>query len=183
MIEFTPIHTTDKDYPFIENLLHTSFPENERRDDEGQRYNTDHNPLFTCYLITDGDTKVGLFTLWSLNGFHYAEHLATSLEVRNRGYGRLIMEKVTEMIPDTLVLEVEEPNDEMSIRRIGFYQRCGLRLCDKSYMQPPYRKGDQGLPLKLMFYGTENIDGHFDSIRDNIHKEVYGVTDNTKSQE
>lgn len=177
MLTLTPIHTTDTNYPFVENLLHSSFPETERRDDEAQRYNTDHHPSFTCYLITDGDTRVGLFTLWKLNGFHYAEHLATSPEVRNRGYGKLVMEKVIQMIPDILVLEVEEPNDEMSIRRIGFYQRCGLKLCEKPYIQPPYRKEGKGLPLKLMFYGTDSIDKSFERIRENIHREVYGVTD------
>ncbi len=175
MITFTPIRTTDKDYSFVENLLHTSFPENERREDEGQRYNTDYNPKFTCYLITDGETRVGLFTLWKLDGFHYAEHLATSPEVRNRGYGKLIMKQVTEMISDILILEVEEPTDEMSTRRIGFYRRCGLKLCDKPYTQPPYRKGGEGLPLKLMFYGTESIDQPFEKICDGIYKEVYGV--------
>lgn len=43
------------------------------------------------------------------------------------------MEKVKEIVPDILVLEVEEPADEMSIRRIGFYKRCGLQLCEKDY--------------------------------------------------
>lgn len=175
MITFTRINTSDDNYPFVETLLHASFPETERRDDEEQRRNTDSNPKFSCYLITDGNTPVGLFTLWKLNGFHYAEHLATSPEVRNRGYGKQIMEKVREMVPDILVLEVEEPTDEMSTRRIGFYRRCGLNLCDKPYFQPPYRKGGEGMPLKLMFSGTDSIDGRFESIRDDIYREVYGV--------
>lgn len=34
MLQFTPLQTTDKDYSFVENLLHESFPEAERRDDE-----------------------------------------------------------------------------------------------------------------------------------------------------
>lgn len=175
MIAFTKIHTTDKNYPFVENLLHSSFPETERRDDEAQRENTDNNPKFSCYLITDGNTPIGLFTIWKLDGFHYAEHLATAPEVRNRGYGKLIMEKIKEMITDMLVLEVEEPLDETSTRRIGFYQRCGLSLCDKPYIQPPYRKGGKSLSLKLMFYGTDSIDGAFEKIRNDIYKEVYGT--------
>ena len=175
MITFTKINTSDSNYPFVENLLHFSFPEAERRDDEEQRKNTDTNPKFSCYLITDGDIQVGLFTLWKLDGFHYAEHLATSPEVRNRGYGKQIMEKVKEIVPDILVLEVEEPADEMSIRRIGFYKRCGLQLCEKDYFQPPYRKGGEGMPLKLMFYGTDSIDNRFEDIRKDIYKEVYGL--------
>ena len=63
----------------------------------------------------------------------------------------------------------------MSIRRIGFYQRCGFSLCEKDYFQPSYRKGGEGLPLYLMFAGADSIDADFEAIRDRIHREVYGV--------
>lgn len=175
MVTFTKIRTTDKNYPFVENLLHDSFPEAERRDDEAQRENTDCNPKFSCHLIADGDILVGFITIWRLNGFHYIEHLATSPNIRNRGYGKQIMEKIKETIPGIIVLEVEMPNDEPSTRRINFYRRCGFTLCDKPYIQPPYRKGGKGLPLKLMYYGTDSIDTNFESIRNVLHTEVYGV--------
>ena len=91
MIKFNPVKTTDTSYAFVENLLHESFPEEERRDDDMQRYNTDNNPLFTAYLITDDAENIGLITLWKLSGFLYVEHLATSPGVRNKGYGKMIM--------------------------------------------------------------------------------------------
>lgn len=37
MLKLTPIKTTDSVYPFVEQLLHDSFPLAERRDDEAQR--------------------------------------------------------------------------------------------------------------------------------------------------
>ena len=51
MLQFTPLQTTDKDYSFVENLLHESFPEAERRDDVAQRDNVDNCAAFTCYMI------------------------------------------------------------------------------------------------------------------------------------
>ena len=68
MLQFTPLQTTDKDYSFVENLLHESFPEAERRDDVAQRDNVDNCAAFTCYLISDDELLVGLITVWGTNG-------------------------------------------------------------------------------------------------------------------
>lgn len=176
MIKFNPVKTTDTSYAFVENLLHESFPEEERRDDDMQRYNTDNNPLFTTYLITDDAEYIGLITLWRLSGFLYVEHLATSPSVRNKGYGKMIMQALLNNFPDSkIVLEVELPEDEFSKRRIGFYERNGFVLCRKSYMQPPYRKSGSPIPMHIMFSGADSIDGMFDTITSEIYKNVYLV--------
>lgn len=177
MITFNPITTSHPHYAFVENLLHSAFPQEERRDNEFQRENTDHNPKFECLCITDQETDsvIGLITVWSLNGFRYIEHLATSPQIRNKGYGLKIMNKLKETYPGIIILEVERPEDEMSTRRIGFYKRCGFELCNLNYMQPPYRKEDGELPLLLMYTGTDNIDNEFENIKNEIHREVYGV--------
>lgn len=177
MIQLTPIDIKHPQYSFVENLLEEAFPENERRDKEEQRRYTAQNKLFTCYLIEDKESNlpIGLVTIWNLNGFHYIEHLATSPKCRNKGYGKDIMKALTDMLPGTIVLEVEHPEDEWSKRRIGFYQRCGFSLCHKDYIQPPYRKGGEEVPLYLMFTHTETIDKEFDTIRHQLYKEVYGV--------
>lgn len=181
MLTFTRINTRHPQYPFIEGLLHQSFPIAERRDDAEQRNNADHNPLFYCFLIEDNDEAnenhpIGFITLWKLNGFYYAEHLATSPEVRNKGYGKRIMDELKKQFADLpIILEVERPEDEMSKRRIGFYQRCGFSLCTQDYIQPAYRKGGEELPLYLMYIGKEEIDTCFSQIRDEIHYHVYGI--------
>lgn len=175
MLKLTPIKTTDSVYSFVEQLLHDSFPLAERRDDEAQRDNTDHNPRFTCYFISDDELPVGLITAWNLDGFYYLEHLATTPLIRNRGYGKQIIQQIKDLLPGVIVLEVEHPEDEMSCRRIGFYQRCGFQLCEKEYIQPPYREGGEEVPLFLMYSGTDSIDDAFDTIRQRIYKEVYGV--------
>ena len=77
--------------------------------------------------------------------------------------------------PGLIVLEVEKPETDLSIRRIGFYRRCGFSLCEKEYIQPAYRKGGEELPLFLMYTGTDTLDPQFETVRDNIHRKVYGV--------
>jgi ribosomal protein S18 acetylase RimI-like enzyme len=182
MLTFTRINTRHPQYVFVEKLLHQSFPLEERRNDAEQRNNTDHNASFFCYLIeenkneTEENQLIGFITLWKLNGFYYAEHLATSPEVRNKGYGKHIMEELKQQFADNpIVLEVERPENEMSKRRIGFYQRCGFSLCLQDYIQPAYRKGGKEVPLYLMYTGREEIDTCFSQIRDEIYRHVYGV--------
>lgn len=182
MLHLQRIHTHHPHYPFVEALLHSAFPEAERRDDLEQREQTDHHPLFHCYLVTDTDGKteeqpVGLVTVWRLEGFSYVEHLATSATVRNQGYGRRILEALRKEVQGLLILEVEPPTNEMSRRRIGFYRRCGFSLCELPYLQPPYRKGDHPFPLLLMFDGADSIDASFDHIRRCIYRIVYRVAD------
>lgn len=178
MIKFIPVKTEDSRYAFIENLLHESFPEGERREDDRQRYNVDNNPLFTTYLINDeeADISVGVITVWRFKKFCYVEHLATYPNIRNKGYGNKIIRTLLDGCKDiTVVLEVEMPEDEMSKRRIGFYERNGFRLCTKNYLQPPYRLGGKPIPMYLMFSGCESIDEDFENIKAEIYSNVYGV--------
>lgn len=177
MVTLQRITTQHPHYPFAEELLHSAFPEEERRSDDAQRHNTDCNPRFGCYLATDESAgkhqPVGLITVWSLDGFHYVEHLATSPSARNKGYGKEIMTQMEALFPGLLILEVERPEDEITKRRIGFYKRCGLRLCEKPYLQPSYHDDGATLPLLLMFKGAESIDNRFSNIRDEIYTHVY----------
>ncbi len=179
MLKLTKITTKDEGYSFVENLLNASFPKEERRDDEMQRSNTDHNPLFTTHLITDevnGETiQVGVVTTWTFGDFHYVEHLATSPLVRNQGYGSKIMSAVKEILPGVIVLEVEEPEDELTTRRVGFYSRNGFKLCDRNYIQPAYRPDGVCVPLKIMYYGVDTLDDDFERIVKTLYKEVYST--------
>ena len=49
-----------------------------------------------------------------------------------------------------MVLEVEVPEDALTRRRIGFYERHGLVYNEYPYLQPPLRKGNALLPLRFM---------------------------------
>lgn len=74
-----------------------------------------------------------------------------------------------------LVIEVEPPTDEMACRRIGFYERNGLRLWnDVEYVQPPYSPDRHAIELKLMTYGGISLSAG-DKYVKRIHRDVYGV--------
>ena len=74
-----------------------------------------------------------------------------------------------------IVLEVEEPIDELTKRRIGFYQRQGFTIQDMPYQQPPYRKGDDWYPMKLMTLRGEDFSRQYEKVKNNIYREAYNI--------
>lgn len=175
MITIQRISSTDADYDFVEKLLISAFPKEERRELELQKEYTDCNPLFHNNVIYHDGKPVGFITYWDFNDFYYIEHFAISPDCRNGGYGQKVLNRTDEILGKPIVLEVEMPTTEMSIRRIGFYNRLGYKLWEKDYMQPPYRTGDGYLPMYIMAKGELNCEKDFARIKDKLYKEVYKV--------
>lgn len=177
MIALQPIHTEHALYLYVEKLLHSAFPPDERRDDEQQRAYTDGNDKFRCLLIRDFDKPVGLLTYWDFTDFVYVEHFAIDEDLRGGGLGAQAMRTFLQEMNRPVVLEVEMPRvkGDITHRRIAFYRRQGFSLRRMPYKQPPYREGDGWLPMKLMSCGKGKWEKIAGLVRDVIYREVYGV--------
>ena len=148
--------------------MHTAFPQEERRDTVQQREYSDNNPRFCNNIILENGNSIGMISYWTMGDFYYIEHFAIDPSLRNGAVS------YTHLRAHETVLEVEEPNDEMSTRRIHFYKRLEFTLHKKPYIQPPYRKGDSGLPMLLMTYGDIDMESDFEKVKKTLYKEVYG---------
>lgn len=176
MIKIIPITTANQAlYEYMERLLTASFPENEYRTLSQLRKLTDADNAFVNQIVQDDNQLIGLLTAWDFGDFIYLEHFATDPTQRNKGYGKRILETWCSQTSKPLVLEVEEPIEEMAKRRIGFYQRNGFTLWEKPYQQPPYKSGDSYLPMRLMVRGNLNCEQDYERIKNKIYQEVYGV--------
>lgn len=176
-MEIKDITPANPHYAFVESLFISAFPESERRPVEKQRFNIENKDMFHCYLfIENNETPIGFITIWKFTDFYYAEHLAVDPALRNGGYGSRVMQTLLRELKKPLILEVETPEDEMSKRRIGFYQRQGFEICDTGYVQPPYRKGGESLPMYLMVANKPQQNMlDLQTIKETIYKEVYEV--------
>lgn len=176
MISIQPIRTTDAQlYAFVEELLTTAFPPEEYRELEKQREYTDRMAHFHPHIIFDDHTPIGLITYWDFGYFYYFEHFAINPALRNGGYGQKVLNHLCNELHLPIVLEVEAPVEEMAQRRINFYKRHGFHLWEKAYLQPPYRTGDNFLPMHLMVHGNLACEKDFEEVKNLIYKEVYGV--------
>lgn len=175
MIEIKKVTTKDQaNYAFVEQLMYDAFPQEERRETSQQRIYSDSNPLFRSNVILENSKAIGMISYWDMENFYYIEHFAIDPTLRNGGYGKLVLECIKEELQGPIVLEVEEPTDEMSTRRINFYKRLGFILHEKPYMQPPYRVGGSELPMHLMTYGNIDMETGFETVKSILYKEVYG---------
>ncbi|MDL2221541.1 GNAT family N-acetyltransferase [Parabacteroides sp. OttesenSCG-928-N08] len=158
----------------VEKTYVDSFPADERRDFSLVCDLLRENASFRMYVLLVEEQYVGFITTWQFDAFDYWEHFAIDASARNKGLGGRALTAFLKESPRPVVLEVELPLDEMSRRRIGFYERLGFRLDDHEYIQPPY-PGGSSLEMRLMTYGEIDLNVSYETVRQQIHREVYGV--------
>lgn len=167
--------TQGEKYHYIEKLLVEAFPSEEYRPLNIQRQYVENKENFHCLLIQEEEKPIGLLTYWEFHTFCYIEHFAIDTRKRNKGLGEQAIRTICEKLDCPIVLEVEMPNNEISNRRIRFYQRQGFNLWDYEYKQPPYKTGDSYLPMLLMAHGGIKKEDYFEKVKETIYKEVYNV--------
>lgn len=127
-------------------LYRSSFPPHELREELSQRQILS-DPAYHFDLIRDGDTFVGEVLYWEIGGFYYIEHFCILPELRSRHYGQRALELLQ---PVPLILEIDPPVDAISVRRKGFYERCGFMENPYAHVHPPYHKGNHGHGLVVL---------------------------------
>lgn len=105
----------------IEKLYLESFPDEERfpfwiLDECSKEDNSD------LLAILDSNKFIGMCYLVNCNNAYYLMYLAVEPELRNQNYGSKILMDLSEKYK-TLFLSVDEPIDDISIRRKNFYLR------------------------------------------------------------
>jgi len=129
-------------------LYDASFPFHERREANSQRRILgDEEYRFT--LIWDGDVFVGLALYWDTEDFLYIEHLCIVPQLRGRRYGQAVLEHLSPQ-GKPVILEIDPPVDEISVRRRDFYLRSGFRVNPHAHTQPPFHRGESEQPLVIL---------------------------------
>ncbi len=175
MVEIKRI-ADEREMWYAQRYYMSSFPEDERRETtEWIRLSYSEPEFFNNVIISDG-AIAGFVSYWNFGEFVYVEHFAVDSAIRGKGIGGKVIDKLCENAKKTVVLEVEQPCDEISRKRIAFYERHGFSLCDRKYVQPPYDSSKKCIEMKLMWWGKKNIDDDFNSIVECIYNKVYNFS-------
>lgn len=162
---------SDAVYSAMEMLMRDAFPPNEQRSADLQRRNVDYCKIFHCNAIEIDNQFVGLLNYWDLDNLVYVEHFATVADLRGQGIGCEALAVLRRLTDLPIILEVELPVDELTRRRIQFYERCGFRLCSEfDYRQPPYDHRSAEIPMYLM------VNGEYQLTQSSLHsaaKQIY----------
>ncbi len=163
--------------PVLNDIKQTytdAFPAGERRDFSIAKRYVDENPNFHIKAVFLDEQYAGFITYWQFEQFVFAEHFAINPAFRNQGIGAYIMQTLQEMEKYPIILEVERPVDELTQRRISFYERLGFTLDTHDYAQPPYREEEPYIPMYLMAYGLD-LKKHYDEVQQTLYRIVYGL--------
>mgnify|MGYP000933854328 CR=1 FL=1 len=125
-----------------------SFPDDEKRDIEGQKALLNDKDYKTIFHYDEG-RLIGFLCYWNLDRFNFVEHIAIAREFRGRGAGSLLMKNLIRL-GKRIVLEVEPPEDDIKRKRIAFYEHLGFSMNEYHHVQPPLKMNANPVELRLM---------------------------------
>ncbi|GAB4017949.1 GNAT family N-acetyltransferase [Spirosoma migulaei] len=149
-----------------------SFPINERRAFNELMALLSYPDMHLCALV-DADQLVGFIIYWQWDTILFVEHFGIDPAQRGKQFGQQALAKLLSPANEYVILEVELPDNELSQRRVRFYERQGLSLNPFDYVQPPYQPGKAAVPMRLMSIPAIPDQGEFDRFSQLIKKLVY----------
>ncbi len=155
------------------NLMKESFPESEYRPYEKQLklLSVEEYKIRTKY--DESGNLISFVAFWDFPEFVFVEHLAVSPTCRGMGLGTKIMQELIKSYDKPIILEIEPPKNETSVKRCEFYERLGFHICNYEYYQKPLREGQNKLRLNLMSYPITLNEKTFKYIQDYLLKQTY----------
>lgn len=154
-------------------LMQASFPESEYRDYRSQRkLLADRRYRLLTEENKQGEV-IAFLAGWEFDTFRYIENIAVCPAIRGGGIGKQLMRRFMQQSALPIILEVEDPQDELKRRRVRFYEQLGFCLGDFKYVQPPLREGLSGSTLKIMSYPKKLTRAQFENVKNVLFREVY----------
>lgn len=151
-LQFIPFRSrADRGWAEAWTVYENSFPYCERWNaaDYDRAF---RDPHFEADGIWRGAEFIGLLFHWNAGEFHYVEHLAICSKLRGQDMGSKALSAFCR--GKRVILEIDPPVDEISIRRLHFYQRLGFVENPHEYIHPSFRRPFTPHKLVLMSYPT-----------------------------
>ena len=157
----------ETDFPEIYRIMQASFSDDEYRPYDEQLALFEE-PEYRIYYM-----PAGFLAVWEFESFIYIEHFAVDPALRNSGTGSAMLQELVKQYQKPICLEVELPEDELTRRRIGFYERNGFVFNEYPYIQPPISKRKSPVPLRIMTYRSEITREEFQKMKEILYRRVY----------
>ena len=179
----------ETDFSEIYRIMQASFSDDEYRPYDEQLALFEEPEYRIYYMPAIGMERVGnhstgnstmhvagFLAVWEFESFTYIEHFAVDPALRNSGTGSAMLQELVRKYQKQICLEVELPEDELTRRRIGFYERNGFVFNEYPYIQPPISKGKSPVPLRIMTYGSAITQDTFEEMKRVLYQRVYKCT-------
>lgn len=164
-MEYLRVDVDDKErWSKVWDLYEKSFPDAEiRKADDHLRACSDER--FFPLSAWEGKRLIGLMFFWEWDNYRYLEHLAVSPELRGHSYGSQLLRHLRDS-EHTIILEIDPLDNELSVRRLQFYERAGYTLTPYRFIHLPYKIDSQKQELLILsFPEMINEEQHKDFLR------------------
>ncbi len=151
-------------------LYESAFPAEERRDSAEQSRVMEKEAYHFDLIMQDGEF-LGVMLYWETDSFVFLEHFTTRPAVRGKGIGAAALALLCGK-GKTVILEIEDPVDEMTCRRLDFYERNGFTMTSHHHIQAKYRVGDEDLMLRILSYPKAITTEEYLAFQDYMTKEI-----------
>lgn len=132
-------------------LYVNSFPDHERWTKEAFMRAAGDERFNTKLLVDETGVLIALLYYWTYGEFLYVEFFAVNPAMRGRNVGsEIITTLIKENSGRRVLLEIDPPVDEISIRRLRFYERLGFVANGYEHIHPSYISGDGAHPHLLV---------------------------------
>jgi len=131
-------------------LYEESFPLAERRKKEDHLRASEDNRFFPV-SAWDEDQLIGIIFYWEWDTYRYIEYLAVNPEIRSQGFGSQILRSICDS-GHTIILEIDPLVNDLSVRRLQFYERAGFALTPYRFVHLPYRLEAEPQELLILSY-------------------------------
>lgn len=164
-MEYLRIDPNDTDrWKKVWKLYEDSFPLAEKRKAE------DHlracaDERFFPLSAWEGEKLIGLMFYWEWDGYRYLEFLAVNQQLRGQSFGSQMLTHLRDSA-HTIILEIDPLINELSVRRLQFYERAGYTLTPYRFIHLPYRL--EAAPQELLILSYPNMitkEQHTDFVR------------------
>lgn len=148
-----------------------SFPVFEQRTPAHQEVAFKSNLYHMDAYINNGEV-IGFIGYWIFPDYAYVEHYAMAKESRGQGYGtKILKDFLAWQQGKIVVLEIDPVVDEISTRRLHFYQNLGFQESPFRYTCPKYQPDEKEGELWVLTYPT-TVDCRF---YDRFYKDLHEV--------
>ena len=151
-------------------LYRASFPSHELRLWDDQKA-VMSDPAYHFDMCLTDSALAGLILYWDFGSYIYVEHFCVEPSLRGHGLGTLILAELARQ-NKTIILEIDPLVDDASVRRKGFYERCGYVANAFAHVHPPYQAANRGHELIVMSYPHAISQSEFDSFTLDLGEKV-----------
>lgn len=176
-MEFVRINSNDNNYfDDVMNIYKVSFPIFEQRIIKNQ-IDVLKDDKYNFMAVYENNELVGILLYWDLDNCKYIEHLAISPSLRGKSYGSRILKDFCEN-NGTIILEIDPPVDDISIKRLNFYSNLGFKLQEFEHIHPPYRKEYKGHKLKIMSFNRNLSEDEYNEFNVFLKERIMKYSEN-----